>query len=164
MWLQELLSFDDIQKLLTFDDIDDLGSGVYVGAIKHPHAFRRSHTIVLWWTKGKKPAATTDILQKITFLDRPSSSKRGVVFTTNGDHVLSNDSPLNVYERSTEEVIGYIHLIREVNENQCTWKEYLKLLMNLRNIYEDAMNPNAPRYINSLKKAKIYRDYYEVNA
>lgn len=157
-WLQEIGSWDIVPDDVMRGEIDRLDV-ISLGAMNHHGLFEGSHTIAMWWPPHKFTDTVSHLLQSIIGLSRPGRQRSAVLWTTNSKHRLKIEDPLLVQEKTTEDVLADIHLLHHLSEMNISWKSYMLMQMNKKALLEDALNPHVGRYLNSLKKADVYRYY-----
>ena len=163
MWLQEVGSWDIVPDSVMKGTIDLVGP-FRVGAVNHHAIFQPSHTVAVWWPSGKLDNSATWILQGVTEIQKPGHTKRAVLWTTNPHHKLTVETPLSVRAVTTETVLTVVHALWHAEKLGLTKKQAVKMLANPRAMLEDILNPSAPRYFESLKKADVYRFYGKVTS
>jgi len=158
LWLQETGSWDIVSDAIMRGTIDRLGT-INLGAVNHHGLFASQHTIAIWWNPSRFDRTVSNLLRVITAQARPGRTKSAVLWTNNPNHVLTVEDPLRVEERTTRQVMQYVHVLQSLTEFPPTWKEYTGMLYNMQAIAEQAFEASGQRYVMSLKDADVYRSY-----
>lgn len=160
MWLQEIGTWDIVPEEVMRGTIDVLDNFSF-GAMRHPSIFKPSHTLCLWWNTHRLTSIKHDLLKSMTGLDCPGRGKYAALWTNNPDHRVATEDPLKLDERTIMDVLGNIHLLKQITIIRPKFKEYLYMKSVRDSILADAFEPDAPRVLGSLKEAKVYVDYMD---
>lgn len=146
---------DEIMK----GTIDHLDDKIHLGASRRVTPWGHRHTICVWWTPHKMNSLVSDILGDCTTWLKPGKIRGSILWTSDINHRIIVEDPFCVDLVNVSDLMAVIHLMHHIKMLQPTEKEFYNLRLNVRDILRDAFSGESPKYLLSLKKAWVYKDY-----